>query len=62
VIFAVLWSLDGERLGSLTKIRTWARTQLDPAFDLSPATGPRTAAIETEEEGHPNIWDLSLPG
>jgi hypothetical protein len=60
VIFAALWPLDDERLRSLTEIRAWARTQLDPAFDVSPSTGPRTAAIETEEDGHPNVWDLSL--
>jgi len=60
VIFAALWPLDDERLRSLTEIRAWARTQLDPAFDVSPSTGPRTAAIEIEEDGHPNVWDLSL--
>lgn len=60
VIFAVVTPLDQLRLESLVEARRWARSQLDQSFDLSPAIGPRTAVFETEEDGHPSIWDLSL--
>jgi len=60
VIFAAVWSLDAERQRSLTESRAWARIQLDANFDMSPESGPRTAVLETEADGHPSVWDLAL--
>lgn len=60
LVLAAVCQLDDQRLRTLTKVRRLARACIEPSFDMSPATGPRTAVLETEEDGHANVWDLSL--
>ncbi len=60
MIFSAVWTLGQLRLESLDQARRLAGAHLGPSFDLSPELGPRTAIFETEDDGHLNIWDLSL--
>lgn len=60
VIFSAVWPLDQLRLESLDQARRMARAHLGPSFDLAPELGPRTAIFETADDGHANVWDLSL--
>lgn len=62
---AVLLSAATKRLNDdfrrdVARVRQEQQAQVPPDFNLAPETGPRAAAITVDDDGHRNIWDLSL--
>ncbi len=60
LLFAATVSLDDGLVRSIDKARHERRGNVAPDFDLSPETGPRTAFIVPDPDGHRKIWDLTL--
>lgn len=60
LLFAATQRLNRGLRQDLEKVRQRARAQAAPGFDLDPQSGPRTAVIDVNDDGHRNLWDLSL--
>lgn len=60
LLFAASSAPDPEKAAAVRRFRDDRRAQVSPGFDLSPETGPRTAAITVDEDGYRNVWDLGM--
>lgn len=60
LLFAATVALDKRLVAQLESTRREARSSITSDFDLSPESGPRAAVIFVDDDGHRNIWDLTL--
>jgi hypothetical protein len=60
LLFSATGALDRDLSEELEEHRAYARQNVPPSFDLSPASGPRALTVEVVPDGHRDFWDLSL--
>lgn len=61
LLWAANRSLNSVVQAGLAKVRQDQKQKhVDSPFDTSPESGPRTAVITVDDDGHRNFWDLSI--
>lgn len=60
LLFAATERLDRAFRRRLAAERIRARRNVNPTFNMAPDSGPRSALMTQEHNGHRTIWDLSL--
>ncbi len=60
LLFAATVALHKRLVAQLESTRQEALSRTTSLFDLSAESGPRTAVISVDSDGHRNIWDLTL--